>query len=112
MVAMPPPTIAPPSQAAPGKFSRAATTKPNTREDDGRNQREESQGDIVAARNAGRERQHCNEMRRPDTEAGRSRRDGEPDVPHMAGRLADMVKQADSCKRGQRADDRRQYHEP
>ncbi len=43
-------------------------------DDDRCDQRRGRQRDIVAARNAGRERQHGDEMRRPDAQAGGDRR--------------------------------------
>ena len=95
-----------------GQRARQRNAEADAGQHDGGDQRQDRQGDVVAARNAGRERQHRDEMRRPDAEAGRRRGHGEPDVPHVAGRLADVMEQVDRGERGQRADDGREDDQP
>ena len=94
-----------------GKF-RKRNRKTNSRQDDGCNERKESEAEIVAGRNARGERQHGDEMRRPDAEAGRGCRHGEPRIANKTGRLAHIVQQRNGCKRRERANDRSQNNEP
>ena len=70
------------------------------------------QGDVVAGRQAGREGQHGDEMRRPDAEAARDRRHAEPDLPALPFGLAHVMEQVDCREGGERADDGRQRDEP
>jgi hypothetical protein len=67
---------------------------------DERNQRKR---DVISVGNPRRERQHRDEMGRPDAEAGRSRRHRQPYRPHIAVGPANVMKKIDRRKRGERA---------
>ena len=75
-------------------------------------QRHSRQGDVVAARDPRRERQHGDEMRGPDTEAGGDRRHREPDAAHVAHRSARMTQQVDGRERRQRTNNGGEHHKP
>ena len=75
------------------------------------NQREARERDIVGVGDARRERQHGDEMRRPDPEAGRRRGNGEPHQSHAAGGPLYVMEQADGRYRGKGADRHRQADE-
>ena len=77
---------------------------------DGGDQRQHGQGDIVAARDSRCVGKHCDEMRCPDAEAGRDRRYHEPYVPHAAIRFAGVAKQVDRGERRQDADEGGECH--
>ena len=84
---------------------RQGDPEPDTGEHDGGDQRQQRQRHVVAARNSRRKSEHGDEMGRPDAEPRRRRRNAQPDLPHLAGRPADMVDQIDRREGGQRADD-------
>ena len=81
-------------------------------EQDSGGERQNGESDIVAARNSRREREHCDEVRGPDAEAGRDRGHREPDWTHAPCREACMPQQVDGRERSQCTNDSRETHEP
>ena len=79
---------------------------------DCRRKRQGRQCDVVAARNSGRVSQHRDEVRRPDTEAGRDGRNSKPDRTHLLRGMTCVAQQTDRSERGQSTDDSREPHEP
>ncbi len=91
---------------------RQGDGKAETGQNDGGDERQNGEGDVVAARQAGRERQHGDEVGRPDAEPGGDGGDREPDIADLAGRLADVMEQRDRRDRCEQAYDGREADEP
>jgi hypothetical protein len=66
-------------------------------------QGEDGQRNVVGGRQRRGERQHGNEMGRPDAKPRRRRGDDEPGETHASARSAHVVEQADRRERGERA---------
>jgi hypothetical protein len=81
-------------------------------QENGGDQRQDGQADIIAARNSRRECQHRDEVGRPDAEAGRDRGDGKPQHPHTAGRFTRVPEQVDRGQGGQHANERGKADQP
>ena len=78
----------------------------------GRYQRQDGQGDVIAARNSRREREHGHEVRRPNAESGGYGRYADPDLAHLIIRSHRVTKQIYRGERCQCADQGGQRHEP
>ena len=89
--------------------TRQGDVQADAGEHDCRDQRQEGERDVVAARYARFESEHGDEMRGPDAEAGGRGGYAEPDFPHRPGRPADVVEEIDRGKGCEQADDRREH---
>jgi hypothetical protein len=72
--------------------------EPRLGQQDGHDQRQDGQHDVIAARDSRSERKHRDEVRRPDTEARRYGRHRKPYASHVALRSPGMAKEVDRRK--------------